>query len=284
MESMIGVTLKKIRTDKNIAIQTICEGVLDPATYWRLENGKIDTSFSTILRILERMNVSIEEFIEEFFAIEESLYQSYERELITYFKKQEVEKLKRLQHKLSEYFENKHSVKLTHLYYLADLYIAKLDATWNAEESKQAIKKYLAKCNNWHLYELTLLSNVLFIYELDISFHFYKTAINKRSKSKITPIISLTLNIMALCIEKNEQDKLQYLLAVLEKIELDEENTYALITRKWGIAITRYALFKDSQDLTEAKRILEILLALDMSDTYYHYHSQTDHFQKIIEK
>ncbi len=97
MESLVGATLKKIRKDKNIPIQFICEGIIDPATYWRLENGKINSSFPTVLQLLERMNISIEEFIAEFFSAEESLYESYERELITYFKKQEVDKLQQLQ-------------------------------------------------------------------------------------------------------------------------------------------------------------------------------------------
>lgn len=169
MESVVGVTLKKIRKDKNIPIQTICERIMDPATYWRLENGKINSSFPTVLQLLERMNISMEEFMEEFFSSEESLYQSYERELVTYFKNQDVEKLKQLKQKLSNYFENNKVIKLTHLYYLADLYIATIDKSWKAKESEKNIKNYLTRCKNWNVYELTLLSNVLFIYELDIS-------------------------------------------------------------------------------------------------------------------
>lgn len=38
---------------------------MDSGNYWRLENGKIDSSFSTVLQILERMNISIKEFIEK---------------------------------------------------------------------------------------------------------------------------------------------------------------------------------------------------------------------------
>lgn len=67
MESMVGVTLKKIRKDKNIPIQTICEGVMDPATYWRLENGKINSSFPTVLQILERMNILSKNLLKSFF-------------------------------------------------------------------------------------------------------------------------------------------------------------------------------------------------------------------------
>lgn len=284
MESMVGVTLKKIRKDKNISIQIICEGIMDPATYWRLENGKINSSFPTVLQILERMNISIEEFIEEFFSSEESLYQSYERELVTYLKNQDVEKLKQLKQKLSNYLENTKVIKLTHLYYLADLYIATIDKKYKAKKSEQKIKNYLTKCNNWNLYELTLLSNVLFIYELDISFHFYKTAVNKRSKSNTKHIISLTLNMMALCIENNDKEKVNYLLSILEQIELEEENTYEIIIRKWGIAIAHYYLLKDPIYLTEAEKILDILVKLGMSDSYNLYRSRTNQYKKMVGK
>lgn len=283
METKVGATLKKIRKDKNIPIQSICAGVMDPATYWRLENGKINSSFPTVLLLMERMNLSIEEFVEELFSAEESIYQSYERELIAYFKNKDVEKLKLFKQKLAPYFEKKIPVKLTHLYYLADLYIAKIKQTENAKASEQKIKKYLTQCDNWNLYELTLLSNVLFIYDLGTSFHFYKTAANKRSMTNQKEIISLSLNMMALCIEKQDKEKVDYLFFILQKMELDEEMTYDIIIRKWGMAIAQYFLLKDSEYLAEAKDTLDILLKLGMTDTYNHYSLQTNYSQKIID-
>lgn len=203
---MIGNALKKIRKDKNIPIRLICDGIMDSGNYWRLENGKIDSSFSTVLQILERMNISIEEFTEEF-DLNESLYKSYEADLITFFKNKDVENLKLLQQKILNDLKYKKTMKKTHLYYLTDIYIAKIDKTWEAKKSKEKIKNYLAKCSNWNSYELTLLNNVLFVYELDISFLFYKTAASKFSQINKKNIIPLSLNIMALCIEKKERKK-----------------------------------------------------------------------------
>lgn len=282
METRVGATLKKIRKDKNIPIQAICEGIMDSSTYWRLENGKINSSFPTVLQLLERMNVSIEEFVEELFDAEESLYQSYERELSTYFKKKDTENLKLFQQKLSPYIKMTKSIKLAHLYYLADLYLATLDENWEAKASEQQIKQYLTQCNNWNLYELTLLSNVLFIYDLSISFHFYKTAVNTRKKRNQKEVISLTLNMMALCIEKQDQEKVQYLFCVLQEMRLEEEKTYEIILRKWGMAIAQYFLSKNPKYLDAAKDTLDILLILGMKDTYNYYHSQTNAFQRII--
>ncbi len=279
---MIGSTLKKIRKDKNIPIRLICEGIMDQGNYWRLENGEIDSSFSTVLKLLERMNMSIEEFMKEI-GLGETLYQSYTDELVTFFKNKDIESLKQLKKTLANDLQTNSSMKLTHLYYLVDIYIFKIDSSWNAGQSKLEIKNYLAKCNNWNTYELALLNNVLFIYDLETSFLFYKMAVSKLSKTKTEKIIPLTLNVMALCIENDDEEKTLYVYSILEKIELNEKSTYERITQKWGLCIAQYYLLQDPNYLHEAEEMVDVFLKIGMDDTYNLYHSWTNSYKKIIQ-
>lgn len=282
---LIGLTLKKFRKDKNIPIMLICDGIMDSGNYWRLENEKINSSFSTVLKLLERMNVSIEEFTEEF-DIGNNVYKSYEIALVSAFKQKNTKDLKLLKQKISSDLADQKTMKLTNLYYLVDIYISKIDKTWDSKEGKLHIKNYLSKCNNWNSYELTLLNNVLFIYELDISFLFYKMAINKISNININQekIILLTLNTMSLCIENDEKDKLIYLLSVLDKIKLEEKETYGLITQQWGRFIGQYYLFNNPKYLLEAENIVNIFKTIGMDDTYNLYYSWTNSYKNIIKK
>lgn len=280
---MIGKTLKKIRKDKNIPIQFICDGIMDPGNYWRLENGQIESSFSTVLKLLERMNLSIEEFAEEF-PLNSNSHKIYETELVTFFKNKDLQKLKALKEQIADDLKRDKTMKLTHLYYLTDIYIAKIDENWDAQVSSEQLKKYLAKSNNWNSYELALLNNILFIYELDVSYLFYKTAVSKYSQINKEKMIPLTLNMMALAIQHNDKEKLIYILSILETIELDEKSTYERLTQKWGIQIANYYLSKDSTYLLKAEKIVDIFLQIDMKDTHHLYQSWTATYKKIIEQ
>lgn len=280
---MIGPTLKNIRKNKNIPIKVICDGVMDPGNYWRLENGQIETSFSTILKLLERMNTSLEEFAEEL-NLDDNLYQSHQTDLIHFFKNKDIANLKCLKRNIENDLENNHSLKLAHLNLLTDLYIAKIDDTWDAENSKSVLKHYLANCRNWNVYELSLLNNVLFIYELEASFSFYKIAVEKFSKKQNEKIIPLTLNFMALCIQQRDKQKVQYLLSVLDTIELDEKSTYEYMTCKWGVAIAQYYLLGDPHYLLEAEKIVDLFSFIGMEDTFSLYRSWTNSYMKLINK
>ena len=280
---MIGKTLKKIRKDKNIPIQFICDGIMDPGNYWRLENGQIESSFSTVLKLLERMNLSIEEFAEEF-PLNSNSHKIHETELVTFFKNKDLQKLKALKERIADDLKRNKTMKLTHLYYLTDIYIAKIDENWDAQVSSEQLKKYLAKSNNWNSYELALLNNILFIYELDVSYLFYKTAVSKYSQINKEKMIPLTLNMMALAIQHNDKEKLIYILSILETIELDEKSSYERLTQKWGIQIANYYLSKDSIYLLKAEKIVDIFLQIDMKDTHHLYQSWTATYKKIIEQ
>lgn len=278
---MIGPTLKQIRKNKNIPIKVICDGIMDPGNYWRLENGQIETSFSTILKLLERTNTSLEEFAEEL-NLDDNLYQSHQADLIYFFKNKDTANLKSLKEKITSDLEDNYTLKLAHLLCLTDLYIAKIDNTWDDAESKSILKNYLANCRNWNTYELALLNNVLFIYELEASFSFYKIASVKFSEKEKEKIIPLTLNFLSLCIQQKDNQQVQYLLSVLNTIELDEKSTYEYITRKWGVAIAQYYLLGDADYLLQAEKIVELFSYIGMDDTFNLYRSWTNSYKKII--
>lgn len=282
VKSLIGATLKQIRKDKNIPIKAICDGIIDPGNYWRLENGQIETSFSTILKLLERLNTSLEEFAEAL-DLDDNLFKSHQANMVHFFKNKDTENLKSLKEKIGQDLDKNPTIKLKHLFHLTDLYIAKIEDTWNDAESKSILKNYLANCRNWNTYELALLNNVLFIYELEVSFSFYKMAVDKFSEKQNEKIIPLTLNFMALCIQHGDIEKVRYVLTVLMGIDLDEKDTYELMICRWGIAIARYYLLADVSYLLEAEKIVDMFSYIGMDDTFNLYQSWTTAYKELIE-
>lgn len=281
---MIGTTLKKIRKAKNIPIKNLCHEAIDQGNYWRLENEKIESSFSTILKIIYNMNITIEEFVEQL-PIERVKYEDYESKLIHYFKNKDIDMLEHLKEDLHQELPVNASLRISHLYYLTDLYISRIKNVPYKKDSQKFLQKYLINCNDWGSYELSLLNNTLFIFDVDISFLFYKKCVAKFSKSKnkeSLKIIPLTLNLMALSAEYNQRKIILFLLSILEKLEIQENDTYEYIIRKWGINIANYLLFKEDTHLNEAKKIVNLLSALDMKDTHALYSSWTLSYENLV--
>lgn len=59
----IGHTLKLLRQSKGLSQREVSEGVMDFSYYNRVENDKVNISFSKLLHLLESLDISIEEFM-----------------------------------------------------------------------------------------------------------------------------------------------------------------------------------------------------------------------------
>lgn len=58
----LGTTIKKIREDKGISQNYIARNIISQSNYSRFENGYVDVSAETFLRILERLELDLKEF------------------------------------------------------------------------------------------------------------------------------------------------------------------------------------------------------------------------------
>ncbi|MGY3777909.1 helix-turn-helix domain-containing protein [Isobaculum melis] len=59
----IGQTLRLLRQSKGLSQREVAEGVMDFSYYNRVENDKVNISFSKLLLLLENFDISIEEFM-----------------------------------------------------------------------------------------------------------------------------------------------------------------------------------------------------------------------------
>jgi len=59
----IGSTIELIRQNKNIPIKSLIGEVMSRAHYYRITNGQSDMTVKNFFNILERLNVSLEEFL-----------------------------------------------------------------------------------------------------------------------------------------------------------------------------------------------------------------------------
>ncbi|WP_040285217.1 helix-turn-helix domain-containing protein [Sporosarcina koreensis] len=63
MERTIGSTIRKIRTDKNYSQRYVTDGIMTQSAYSKFELNKTDISFFSLAKILENLEVSMDEFL-----------------------------------------------------------------------------------------------------------------------------------------------------------------------------------------------------------------------------
>lgn len=63
MERTIGSTIRKIRTDKNYSQRYVTEGIMTQSAYSKFELNTTDISFFSLAKILEKLEVSMDEFL-----------------------------------------------------------------------------------------------------------------------------------------------------------------------------------------------------------------------------
>ena len=59
---MLGKTLRKIRENRNMTQQELTQGIIRQATYSRIERGQLTISAELLYKLVERLNISMNEF------------------------------------------------------------------------------------------------------------------------------------------------------------------------------------------------------------------------------
>lgn len=58
----IGKTIRRIRLDKNMPVNKVYKGILSRPVVARFEKGLADTTVTRFLKILNNLNITLEEF------------------------------------------------------------------------------------------------------------------------------------------------------------------------------------------------------------------------------
>ncbi|ALS38446.1 Rgg/GadR/MutR family transcriptional activator [Enterococcus rotai] len=166
----IGPLLKKIRNSKNMTQESLATGIISRSHLSELENSNYYCSYDKFILLLRKLNVSLMEFEEllnqSIFFEEESLL----KKLMQANNSQNERDLKMVQKKINSYIKksNNPSSRIIHAQILCEAIIEyrKHGKICNPERFAP-LKEYLTACNDWGYYEINLLNNSLFVYDVD---------------------------------------------------------------------------------------------------------------------
>lgn len=161
-----GKTLKKIRESLSFTQTDISAGIMSQSNYSKVEKGEIDIPFSKMIDLLNRLGMTVDEFL-------------YVHRDYTKNPGNQLNRLKQLnagdeENILKNIEELKAIQNLSQrdqellLIYEAFLLVLKNDYK-AASEKVSRIWKRLEKHDNWYLYDIRLINSILYLFPVDVA-------------------------------------------------------------------------------------------------------------------
>ncbi|WP_107942082.1 helix-turn-helix domain-containing protein [Metasolibacillus fluoroglycofenilyticus] len=256
----VGQTIRKIRLSKKISSEALYGGLLSRQARSKFEKGESDTTVSKFFMLLDRLNLSLDEFYVALTQKESVEFHLFSNIALTFYKK-DIDGLKLLIKKLNNEHERTNNIKYQHYEIMVQNMLNILEGKPQSIEFAK-LSDYLANCDSWGYYEIMLFSN-----SID---YFTKELINIVFKRVKNTIVKFQL----LRRYRNEYSML--LLNIINKGLLDFDFSFALKYFE-EYELLAEPLQNDMYYQTMRKFFYEIICACTNKD-----HS-THELEKIIE-
>ena len=221
MKKEFGDVLKDIRIDRGYSQQYVAEGIMGQSAYSKIERSEMEPAFRKWLAILEKLNVSVDEF--RYILNKESL--TTKEKIINEFfslNYNHLDDLKLLKDEITAYLKEEEDYLLRDISYACESLIV-LNATQNVEKAQFFAKKIwerMEKFDKWYLLDIRLINTILFIFPIDVAVN-----IGERVTEQLVPyhnlkeaeilLINIEINLAVLLIEDK---KYHEAFAYLEKV------------------------------------------------------------------
>lgn len=222
----VGPVIKELRRNKKLTAIYLYKDILSRTASVRFEKGLSDTSTEKFFIMLERLNITLEEFHFSLRKNENTDFHFFEQ-LKNSFYNQDHQGLYELKQQLNINYQKTKNIKFYHYYIIVGNILNELTKQPNDENQMKIIRDYLIDCESWGYYELVLFSNTINFYSEEIIDVVFKRAKNqfitygkiRRYKNELAFLI---MNILEILIRGNNLNSAR--LYYKELIDLQSSN------------------------------------------------------------
>lgn len=189
-----GETLRKIRENLALSQAELSSGIMTQSNYSKVEQGKIDIPFSKMVAVLDRVGMSVEEFL--YIHHDYSNIQRHTLLNLTNLNYNDVSKLKKYKNEMKK-IQNPtvREIELLAIYE-ALILIAEKEDYESARKKVLFIWNRLEKYNEWYLYDIRLINNILYIFPIETAASIVHSALEQLQKySSLRGVNNLTASI-----------------------------------------------------------------------------------------
>ena len=167
----------------------LCHGVMTSQQMSNIEREKQMLAADKFVMLLNRLNVTYDEFL--FLLDNEHLSSKYilERKLAKYVKRRNVQQLQKLAEKSMNLFKEYDDIFFQHIELMSRAIIQLIHSNNDYQQAKKylaPIKKYLTMVDAFGYYEIKLVGQCLFMFEIEEAISFGERAVDAIKKSQGT--------------------------------------------------------------------------------------------------
>lgn len=278
MKNGIGNALRTIRKEKNIKQKELVTENLSISQLINIEKSIHIPSTDKFIYLLDRYNTTYDEFLNHLdntFLVEKKLLKE---KLIEATRASNISILEKIAHKANTLYEKYNDIYFRHieLQTLASIELIRNNHDFTtAKKYVNPIKEYFAKVDTWGMYELSLLNNCLYMFELDDVITFGNkllSSINQDSHLyNNKEIICILLNNFAIYTLDNSK---YYLFSLRcstfnEEIAFTTQNMTIITRAKILKQLAYYKLDNSKFDKNELLSLIQVFSTVGLNNPYH---------------
>ena len=281
----LGYLFRKIRKEKHLSMEYVCKNIISIAALSKYERGESDITFSNFIKILDRINVSLEEFlsmVNDENLNQQSIYSTLYAQAI---KNKDTYSLLSLYRDKYTVYNDTSNIKYLHQALLAKFQYNKLKEISHTKEDISTISSYLFQVENWGMYELSLFGNFLEFLplttvELLIDSSYKKTASYNELIPNQNVLLRIFINFLTLLIDTNQLDKSNYYLKIADKISQNSE--YSIYEKLYLNALKSLMKIYRGDIINGKKEMEDIIFIFRSLELYDEARLHQEQLEKIV--
>lgn len=282
MENKYGQVLRRLREEKGYSLRQVSNGILSTSFLSKFERGESDISLSHFVNVIERMNVSLDEFIfsaneykpSELDRLISGIAAAYQRNNLTKLRniaKKEYEKYE--QYELDAYLCNS---------IMAEAKLLDLEQKQIEKKKREYLANYLFNIELWGNYELVVYANSLTIFSPETVISLSKEVVKKTSMFKLVnknfiQTLGILLNTIIVCLENDFLNDALYFILTMENTNMAENLFYerTLLLFLKGVYEMKKGNLEEGKELSfQAVSIMYAIGSDDLAISYEAYLEQ----------
>lgn len=280
-----GEFIKKIRQEKHLTQKELAEGILSKNFLSKFERGESKITSEIFLNLLERLNVSLDEF--EQLVTPKHSQKEFLQKLDIFKSQKDVYLLENLKAEENQLFQSDRNRRHLHNQILVEAHLQYLQGKNLEMKQKRVIQSYLFEVEEWGEYEWELFGNIVFCLSseethLYLDSIFRKARLGKHDTMHKRMLCRILLNIFLEDIEANSSEANQVEVYLTELLQ-DEEFYYEKIRFYYLQGILHIYQGHVDKGKLECMKMIDIFKSLKERKKVTQYQEYLDYVLSEIE-
>ncbi|MEK3980758.1 helix-turn-helix domain-containing protein [Psychrobacillus sp. FSL K6-2836] len=253
-----GKTFREIRKQKNLTLQYIAKDIMSVSMISKFERDESDVTLSRIIPLLNRMNVTLEEFLYTHNEFKKSEFREKLSLVIKAYHQSNVTIIRKIIEEEEEKFTKTEITDFRMNSLMFEAILSDLTGEPLAQESIDLVVNSLWSLEVWGEYEVTIYGNMIKVLNIE-SVILLSKEIFKKSKryarlmSHRADIYGIIFNTIIVCLEKKKIEEATIFLSEVKNSNIPEKFIYERLLFKYleGLLEITKGNIKNGYDLTD---------------------------------